>query len=248
MPRLGVLLMQPYHVKPTYSYINVAVMQWLRASDLDLVFIPSTISAAEAAAYFEHIHGLFLHPGWPDDPTYMSLTHAFIRMGLEANRRGDYFPIWGTCMGMQMLMMHFGGKLERIYARKFSTGTSLKLRHTESRLAASRPERGCVPHFNNNYGITPEAFARTEPLNSVFRILATSVDRRGVEFVSMIEGKTLPFYGVQFHPEYAQMNWMLDFLAKELRRSGHTGFSPAGRPVFKKMIRGNYEDNYRLVD
>jgi anthranilate/para-aminobenzoate synthase component II len=152
--------MQPYHVKPTYSYINVVVMQWLQASGLELVFIPSTVSAAEAAAYFEHIHGLFLHPGWPDDPKYMSLTQAFIRMGLEANRVGDYFPIWGTCMGMQMLMMHFGGKLERIYGRKFRVGTTLELRRTESRLLAAAPlKRDYVPHFNNNYGITTDAFS-----------------------------------------------------------------------------------------
>jgi len=239
--------MQPYHVKPTYSYINVAVLRWLQSSGLELVFIPSTISAAEAAAYFEHIHGLFLHPGWADDPTYMSLTQAFIRMGVEANRR-DYFPIWGTCMGMQMLMTYFGGKLERIHGMKFHVG-KLKLRG-KSRLLAEAPRREYAPYFNNNYGITKEAFERTEPLNSVFRILGTSVDRRGVEFVSMIEGIDLPFYGVQFHPEYTvpQMNWMLEFLAKELRRSGHNGFSPAGCPVFKKMIRVNYEDNYRLVD
>jgi len=249
MPRLGVLMMQPYHVNPTYSYINVVVMRWLQASSLELVFIPSTISAAEAAAYFEHIHGLFLHPGWPDDPSYMSLTQAFIRMATEANRVGDYFPIWGTCMGMQMLMIHFGAKLERIYARQFHVGTTLRLTADSRLLAAAPRRREYIPHFNNNYGITVSTFHKTEPLNSMFRILGTAVDRKGAEFVTMIEGKRLPFYGVQFHPEYtmSQMTWILRFMEKELGRSGHIGFLPRP-PVRLALVQNKSREAYYKLD
>jgi gamma-glutamyl hydrolase len=243
MPRLGVLLMQPAN-GPHYSYVNVPVMRWLKSSGLELVFIPSTISAAEAAAYFEYIHGLFLHPGWGADPTYLSLTHAFIRMATEANLAGDYFPIWGTCMGMQMLMTSAGGTLEKMHARDFNVRTELRIRRPASRLLAAAPihylEHSYEPHFNNEYGITVARFMRS-PLRSVFHILGTSVDRKGVEYVTMIEGKRLPFYGVQFHPEYTMphMNWILEFMATEMRRSMHHGFRP-GPPVKLSLSRGPY--------
>ncbi|CAK0871841.1 unnamed protein product, partial [Prorocentrum cordatum] len=38
-------------------------------------------------------------------------------------------------------------------------------------------------------------------LTAEFDILATSSDRTGRPYVAMIQGKRLPFYAVQFHPE-----------------------------------------------
>ena len=56
-------------------------------------------------------------------------------------------------------------------------------------------------YFNHNYGISEEGFKKNKILNEKYLILAKAVDREGREFVSAIEGKQLPLYGVQFHPE-----------------------------------------------
>merc|ERR1712087_514853 len=59
--------------------------------------------------------------------------------------------------------------------------------------------------FNNHVqGITPESAAQNKDLMQVFNILSTEVDKKGKEFVAQVEGKTLPFYGNQFHPEKVQ--------------------------------------------
>lgn len=34
-----------------------------------------------------------------------------------------------------------------------------------------------------------------------WKILSTNCDRKGITFISSMEHKTYPFYGVQFHPE-----------------------------------------------
>ena len=65
---------------------------------------------------------------------------------------------------------------------------------------ASQPATFANKHW---LGITPDAFAATPSLASKFDILSTSVDRNGVPFVSTIEGKSMPFYGTQWHPEMA---------------------------------------------
>lgn len=38
-------------------------------------------------------------------------------------------------------------------------------------------------------------------LQAFFTAMSKSVDYKGLEFISMIEAKDFPFYGVQFHPE-----------------------------------------------
>lgn len=37
----------------------------------------------------------------------------------------------------------------------------------------------------------------------MFDVLSVNDDKKGRRFVSTIEGKKLPFYGVQWHPEKA---------------------------------------------
>jgi GMP synthase-like glutamine amidotransferase len=52
--------------------------------------------------------------------------------------------------------------------------------------------------------------ANEEPstVGKFFRPLAVSYDREGRQFVAMIEGRELPFYGVQFHPEKNAYEWV----------------------------------------
>lgn len=44
-------------------------------------------------------------------------------------------------------------------------------------------------------------------INNDYRLLSTSVDDDGVEYVSTVEHKTLPFYGTQWHPEKNSYEW-----------------------------------------
>jgi len=60
---------------------------------------------------------------------------------------------------------------------------------------------------NHEEGVTPSDFASHPMLANVFDVLATDVDRNGKAFVALIEGKTLPIYGAQFHPEKPPWEW-----------------------------------------
>ncbi|KAK1892299.1 Gamma-glutamyl hydrolase [Dissostichus eleginoides] len=41
---------------------------------------------------------------------YARVAKIFYRLALKANDNGDFFPIWGTCMGMQLLTVLVAGK------------------------------------------------------------------------------------------------------------------------------------------
>lgn len=45
-------------------------------------------------------------------------------------------------------------------------------------------------------------------LTDVFRVMSYNVDQHGLEFISTIEEKQYPFYGLQFHPEKNDYEWV----------------------------------------
>jgi gamma-glutamyl hydrolase len=231
MTRIGVLLMVSPRAPIQGGYINRDVKRWLTSAGMTIVPIPATVTPAEAAAYFDYVNGLFLHPGWADQPAYTATINLFLEMATQANRAGEYFPVWGTCQGFQRLVQFFGGHLERLQSLRLTKGTQIHLQvnPSESRLLRYATKQQlrhlryeCEPWFNHEWGLPVAS------LSSVYRLLSTSHDRAGTEYVSMIEGKDIPFYGVQFHPEKDKgaSEWMAAFLASELKKSTHTGFDP----------------------
>merc|ERR1712130_698398 len=63
---------------------------------------------------------------------------------------------------------------------------------------------------NHHHGITSEHFSENENLTAMFNVLSNNADRDGRYFVSTIEAKNLPIYGVQWHPEKNNFEWSVN--------------------------------------
>lgn len=62
--------------------------------------------------------------------------------------------------------------------------------------------------FNShNNGVGIDTFTKNIKLNSTFNALTTTVDINGKVFVSSMEARNYPFYGLQFHPEKSQFSF-----------------------------------------
>ncbi|XP_016417891.1 gamma-glutamyl hydrolase-like [Sinocyclocheilus rhinocerous] len=91
----------------------------------------------------------------------------------------------------------------------------------------------------HHYGVTKAAFMGNEKLSGFFSVLSTNIAQNGLEFVSTVEGRKHPFYGVQWHPEVNRFQWdprynfphssnavrvsslLAEFFVNEGRRSSH---------------------------
>ena len=62
-----------------------------------------------------------------------------------------------------------------------------------------------VTYNNHQAGITPKHFNDVKKLVDFYYVLSTNEDNKGTPFVSTIEAKKYPFYGVQWHPEKVQL-------------------------------------------
>lgn len=134
---------------------------------------------------------------------------------IAANDKGDFMPLWGTCLGFEWLLMcttRDAEILDPTVGHFDSFNYSLALEFTPhakvSKLFGAAPKRVTDTlatqnvTFNSHIeGIYPEHLLRTEALSSFYRILSTNEDRKGRPFVSTIEAKEYPIFGVQWHPE-----------------------------------------------
>lgn len=153
---------------------------------------------------------------------YMRASSRLYEHSLARHAEGEVWPLWGTCMGMQVLSILGAGDPSVLLTRAYdSEGLMLPLSLTpaaaSSRLLCSSCLRGDAlailetKDSTANYhhdGVPPDAFAPGTRLGDAFAVLSTNVDRRGRAFASTIEARGgAPVWGVQWHPERPQFDW-----------------------------------------
>eukprot|EP01065_Artemidia_motanka_P031107 TRINITY_DN3730_c0_g2_i1.p1 TRINITY_DN3730_c0_g2~~TRINITY_DN3730_c0_g2_i1.p1 ORF type:complete len:288 (+),score=96.49 TRINITY_DN3730_c0_g2_i1:77-865(+) len=199
-----------YPTIDTTEYLE-AYKEWVGQWGAKSVVFPEEWNETTAEKLFSSVNG-FLIPGGgkPLSPS----AKAFIQRAVKANKEGDYFPVYGTCLGFEWIVETFGGV--SAIEKGFDSQHLPSAVNFTSHAAASRTFAGAnqslrtwfttLPITYNNHvaGITPAHEEADAGLTSEFNVLSTSVDRKGRPFIAQIEGKTLPIYGNQFHPEKIQ--------------------------------------------
>ncbi|KAM4576966.1 gamma-glutamyl hydrolase isoform 1-T2 [Odontesthes bonariensis] len=257
-PVIGVLtqIVSDEVMKPFGStYIPASYVKYIESGGSRVMPIRLTLTTAEYENIFKKINGLFLIGGAADLETsdIARVAKIFYKLALEANDAGDFFPIWGTCMGMQLLTVLVAGEnlLTETTAENVALPLNLSTEAHSSRIFHGFPEvlikaltqEPLTGNFHH-YGLTVKTFEENEKLHSFFSLLSTNIAENRVQFVSTIEGKRYPFYGVQWHPEVNRFQWyrklnfphsfhavqlsslLAEFFANEGRRSLHKFDNP----------------------
>ncbi len=138
------------------------------------------ITAAEALAL--QPQGIVISPG-PCDP-----DKAGICLELIAAAAGKV-PLFGVCLGHQAIGQHFGGKVVRCH--EIVHGKMGLMHHSGKGVFAGLPSPFQATRYHS-LTIDPASFPSDQ-----LEITATADD--GV--IMGLQHRTLPIYGVQFHPE-----------------------------------------------
>ncbi|KAK5878000.1 hypothetical protein CesoFtcFv8_025453 [Champsocephalus esox] len=165
----------------------------------------------------------------------------------HANKRGDYFPVWGTCLGYEQLTVLTSG--EKLLTRTDTSGVSLPLLFTkeakQSRMFKSFPAElmealASEPLTGNSHkwSVSVLTHNANKDLKHFYKVLSTNTDGE-IEFVSTVEAYDYPIYGTQWHPEKNAFQWrkpyishspsavmttfyMAQFFVNEARKNFHT--------------------------
>jgi gamma-glutamyl hydrolase len=199
-------------------YIAASYVKYIEASGGRVVPIDYYATSSELDALLPKLNGVLFPGGGSGFPS--AAQHTFNKIK-EFNDKGDYMPLWGTCMGFQWLLISATQDqniLDPPSGQMDAYNLSIPLDFTStmknSKIFENAPSqlvkilaKQNVTMNNHHYGIYPDHFAATPALTDFYNVLSTNKDRKGVEFVSMIEAYKYPIFGSQWHPEKNNFEW-----------------------------------------
>jgi len=232
------------------SHIMKSYVDWFENQGVKVIPVPYDTLHHET--YFHMMNGLFI-PGTDKgfdvmNKTLVKTVTRFFELSLQP---GEYFPIWGTCFGFQLLTILVSGNttLQRYEADgRFpihitKDGKRSRMMHGFSKPYLAYLENSLSTLQYHDYGISPTDFLANAHLRRFYRILATAKDQQGREYVTAIEGKYYPIYGVQGHPERQKRSApFLSFFISELQKNRHHTCVPFMRTMYTAKKCVHYKD------
>ncbi|XP_074064092.1 gamma-glutamyl hydrolase isoform X2 [Macrotis lagotis] len=219
-PIIGILA-QRNHMKNFQDfgeyYIASSYPKYLESAGARVVPVRLTLSDDEYDKLFQSINGILLPGGAVSlrSSRYSSIAKLFYNKALMANKKGDYFPIWGTCLGFEELTVLTSGEL--LLTSTKTEGIALPLNFTEA-VTESRMfqnfskdllEAFATKPLTSNFhkmSLSLKNFTKNKELSEFYKVLSTNTCD-GIEFISTMEAYDYPIYGVQWHPEKSAFEW-----------------------------------------
>lgn len=245
--------MQKYNTKAMKNlgkyYIAASYVKYLESAGARVVPVRPDLTDEEYVKLFHSINGVLFPGGGADlkKSGYARTAKIFYSLATQSFDDGDYFPVWGTCLGFEELSYLVSG--ESLLTHTNTEGITMPLNFTES-ILKSRMFRNFPADLLLSLELEPLTanfhmwslsmmnFTKNEKLKAFFNVLTTNTDGK-IEFISTMEGYKYPVYGVQWHPEKSPYEWGLfdgishapnavkaafylaEFFVSEARKNGH---------------------------
>eukprot|EP01132_Coremiostelium_polycephalum_P008584 gene8584-10562_t len=221
-PIIGIFSQPTSGKKSVYGpqYIAASYVKFIESGGARVIPIlyDSPINVLEEQ--LNSINGILLPGGglyYDQEPEYVKALQFVWELSLSFNKKGDYFPIWGTCFGMEEIIIMTTGNfsiLSHYDPQPFTAPLNFTQEAQKSRLFGTAPgividSFSTLPITANahQWALDPMIFLQTEALYSSFNVLSYNYDLNGKLFISTIESKDYPIYGVQWHPEKPIFEW-----------------------------------------
>jgi len=217
-PIVGILS-QPYGNDTGTEYIAGSYVKYVEGAGARAVPVRFSANEKELRRIFDSVNGIL----FPGGAAELSSGHPFFdasskifNWAVQENQKGNYFPLWGTCLGFEQMMVIASGNNASVLsssgkfdASNFPAPVKLTEDAAGSELISSMPielvkamATQDITFNSHEQGVAPEVFDGNRALSLFFTSLATYHDKKGRPFVAMVEARSnLPIYAVQFHPE-----------------------------------------------
>lgn len=271
-PIIGILS-QPGDPAPNgMSYIAASYVKWIESAGARVVPIFYDMSEHEIRQRFSMINGLLLPGGGaslkPGHQFYESAS-LLVHLAIAANDNGDYFPVHGTCLGMETLSIIVTQNYT-ILADYDAEDAPAPLLYTDlassSHFIRSLPEdvrvalqNSAIAMENHGKGLSMTSYKENSKLEDFFKVISLSIDKSGNPYVSTLEARKYPIVATQWHPEKNSFEWtptlhiphspeairmsqeVANFFVKEARRNLH---KPENELVEDDMLIYNWAPHF----
>lgn len=224
-PVIGIVTMPsdfPEQYPPSqFSYFGAAYVKYLESAGGKIIPILYDYDDLTLFSLLSKINGILIPGGdaslWENEEKmegFSQFTKTIMKIvnwAIDQNEKGKFFPIWGTCLGYEVMIMSIS-KNDKVlgYFNSSNHHGNLSFLEGDSRMYKNLDEeikdyagRKAPAYLWHRYGKSFDSFKADEILNENFNILTTTKDFNGALFISSIEHKRYPFYATQYHPEVA---------------------------------------------
>lgn len=221
-PIIGVLSQPGDPAPKSMSYIAASYIKWVESAGARVIPIFYDMNTDEVRERFKVINGLLI----PGGGARLSPGHRFydtakllVDLALEANDNGDYFPVHGTCLGLETLA-HVISQNYTILTDFDAQDAAAPLLYTHN-AEASHMVKALPPDVvrdlqnfpiameNHVKGLAMASFVENPKLSNFFNVLSLSIDKSGNPYISTMEAKKYPITATQWHPEKNAFEWSM---------------------------------------
>ena len=228
-PVIGIFAQPSYAVRfgfpPTdYSYIAGPYIQYLEAAGATIIPIPWDLPNSTLDMLLDNVNGI-LFPGGGTRlgnngvPTSYGWAGKYIiERAINKNQQGEYFPIWGTCLGYQLVAEVFAQNFSSLI--KIKTGSNLpkkltltipgllgKMFNVMDKTLEYDIQHETLTYFDHNHTIGFNEWEKNENLRTNFTITSFTDNGNSTPYAASVEGTQMPVFGTQFHPEKPGFEW-----------------------------------------
>ncbi|XP_063827781.1 gamma-glutamyl hydrolase-like [Ostrinia nubilalis] len=261
-PVVGILAQeQPLYLRNRFSeenytsFIAASYVKNLQFSGANVIPIPIGRDRQFYKELMQKINGVILPGG--EAPLRRSQINGYADAGqhiyelaMEMNDAGDYFPIFGECLGLQFLIVVASGRGEPQNKMRCHGFGNFPIYYADgfrnSKLFAGASDDVLDILKNEAVTVNAHKFCITDENLKAFNLTkdwlvsSYSDDIYGAKFIASIEHTRYPFYALQFHPEKIFFEWKLqrgyprtetamraskyfmDFFVSECRKNTHS--------------------------
>ena len=184
------------------SYVATSYVKFVQSAGARVVPIFDTYDKKNLTLIFNSINGLLLPGGGSNlkNSKYIKTLKRLMKLAIKYNENGGYFPVFGICLGFEAMHVFFEKKhnfLSPLDVENKSLPIKLDESYATSRmffnltksLKNALEKQALTANFHQE-GIHPSWYKKSDRLAAQYRLLATSMDRKGHLFIAAMEGSS----------------------------------------------------------
>ena len=227
-------VVKPYMTKVS-SYIPQSYVKWIEMSGARVVPLQYDLPKPVLSGFLNQLSGvLWIGGGIENKKThtekqfraFIGTLHFIYKYIKQQNDIGNVYPLWGTCIGFEILALigmyasadslghdfYHGRNIQRITKKgpgvlNFTDDTSSLAGAFTAKMRKEMAKKPSTYHVHDlGFDMKGKTMPKMEKYLDVLAIEHS--DKGSVQFMNAFKYKDYPFYGVIFHPEKPPFEWI----------------------------------------